>query len=95
MAIARKPKPQGYSVGEEKVDVEALINKGGSIGGDSGSGDKERTRASTINLRIPVVLVERIDKILEQRPLRTPRHTWLLEAVLEKLERDSADTGAP
>ena len=95
MAIVRKPKPQNYSAGQEQVDIETLINKGGSVGGENRSKDSERTRTATINLRIPVVLVERIDQILEERPLRTPRHTWLLEAVLEKLERDNASTDAP
>jgi hypothetical protein len=26
---------------------------------------------------------------VEARPIRTPRHTWLLEAVYEKLEREA------
>ena len=89
MAISRKPKPQDNTVGKGNVDIEALINKGGSVGGETGS--KYRTQTSTINIRVPVPLVERIDQELEGRPIRTPRHTWLLEAVWEKLERDETN----
>ncbi len=95
MAISRKPKPHDHTTPHGAVDVEALINKGGSIGSENGSRDSDRTRTATINLRIPVLLVERIDQILEERPLRTPRHTWLLEAVLEKLERDEPVSNVP
>jgi hypothetical protein len=80
MAISRKPKPQGQV--DTPVDVEALINRGGSIASDSPT--------ATVNLRMPASLVGRIDEALKGHPIKKPRHTWLLEAVIEKLERESA-----
>ena len=94
MAISRKPRPQENAEGKGNVDVDALIKKGGSVGGEDDS-NRDRVQVSTINLRIPAPLVERIDQILEGRTIRPPRHTWLLEAVLEKLERDETHKSAP
>ena len=83
MAISRKPKPQEKA----SVDVEALINKGGSVaGGDNDTGEKSSV---PVILRVPQTLLTRIDEAVAARPIRTPRHTWMLEAVLEKLERET------
>lgn len=43
-----------------------------------------------IVLRVPTPLLFRVDEVVKARPIRIPRHTWLLEAVLEKLEREKA-----
>ena len=87
MAISRKPKSQANGAHAE-VDVDALISKGGSV---ASSQTPSRTAdTATVNLRIPVTLVERIDDALKVHPIKKPRHTWLLEAVIEKLDRESA-----
>jgi len=36
-------------------------------------------------------MLARVDEAVEARSLRIPRHTWLLEAVLEKLDREQSD----
>jgi hypothetical protein len=84
MAISRKPKraPQTTAGG---IDVEALINKGGSVAKNHGDPSKEKP----VILRVPEDVLERIDATVKARRIKTPRHTWLLEAVLEKLERES------
>ena len=88
MAISRKPKPS--SAETPHVDVDALINKGGSVSGDRPkSGASREKAASPVILRVPNNLLEQIDRVLEARPIKTPRHTWLLEAILEKLEKDA------
>lgn len=43
-----------------------------------------------IVLRLPTPLLFRVDAVVKARSIRIPRHTWLLEAVLEKLEREQA-----
>jgi hypothetical protein len=81
MSITRKPKPSA------PVDVEALIRKGGTV-----PMRDRRSRATASELpvvvRIPSDLLDRIDALVATRPLRTPRHTWLLEAFLEKANRE-------
>lgn len=86
MAISRKPKVEA-SRHVPVTDVEALINKGGSV-----SQQEQETKdknAMAVVVRVPVKLLEKVDYLLAQRPIKTPRHTWILEAMLEKLEKES------
>lgn len=85
MAISRKPK-QSSSTATKRVDVDALINKGGSVGGKNGGQEKGTV---PVILRVPEDILEKVDANVQARRIKTPRHTWLLEAVLEKLERES------
>jgi hypothetical protein len=87
MAISRKPKQSSSAA--KTVDVDALINKGGSVGGRNGGQAKEKETVPVI-LRVPEDILERVDSSVQARRIKTPRHTWLLEAILEKLERESA-----
>lgn len=83
MAISRKPRTE--QIATRKIDVDALINKGGSIAQRQDAEQKEKP----VILRVPEDVLERIDATVKARRIKTPRHTWLLEAVLEKLERES------
>jgi hypothetical protein len=85
MAITRKPKAQESNI--NVVDVDALINKGGSVA--STTKLEPDTAPIAITLRVPAPLVAKIDTAITSRPIKTPRHTWLLEAVLEKLNREA------
>jgi len=85
MAITRKPK-QSSGTATKPVDVDALINKGGSVAGKNGEHGKD---AVPVILRVPEDILQRVDASVQARRIKTPRHTWLLEAVLEKLERES------
>lgn len=84
MAISRRPK-QSSSAAANHVDVDALIKKGGSVAGKNGA---EKSIVPVI-LRVPEDILEKVDASVQARRIKTPRHTWLLEAVLEKLERES------
>jgi hypothetical protein len=84
MAISRKPKQSSSAA--KNVDVNALINKGGSVGGKNGEQERD---AVPVILRVPEDILEKVDASVQARRIKTPRHTWLLEAVLEKLERES------
>jgi hypothetical protein len=83
MAITRKPKP---ALGGP-VDVEALINKGGSIARHE-EARSTKSKETPVVVRIPSDLLDRIDALVGTRQLKTPRHTWLLEALLEKANRE-------
>jgi hypothetical protein len=77
MAISRKPQPSTSSVDD-------LIDKGGSV-------PSERSRKSTqaaVPLRLPRPLLDRIDRAVEAQSVPTPRNRWILQAIVEKLERD-------
>jgi hypothetical protein len=85
MAITRKPKQSSGTAGKH-VDVDALIRKGGSVAGKNGEQEKGTV---PVILRVPEDILEKVDASVQARRIKTPRHTWLLEAVLEKLERES------
>jgi hypothetical protein len=85
MAISRKPHAMGKA-----VDVEALISKGGTapvaeFAEDSGN-------VKRLQLRLEPELIAQIDTARSARQIKTPRHTWLLEAVYEKLYREMKAT---
>ena len=88
MPIIRKPKPAAAAA--PGIDVNALINKGGGVARQDVKAEADENATSPVVLRVPNRLLKRIDQALLSRPLKTPRHTWLLEAVLGKLEREEA-----
>lgn len=85
MAITRRPK-HASGTAAKPVDVDALINKGGSVAGKNGAQGKDTV---PVILRVPEDILQKVDASVQARRIKTPRHTWLLEAILEKLERES------
>ena len=83
MTIARKPtgRPQ---VSEN--EIAALIDKGGSSAGQTATTMQDNL---AVSLRIPAPLAERLTQALEDKMTRMPRHTWILEAIVEKLDREA------
>lgn len=96
MAIARKPRAaaQAPSPTASEREIEALIHKGGSIAeAPSPAGVPSRARSETakVILRLPAGMLARVDTMVDARIPKIPRHTWLLEAIIEKLERETAN----
>jgi len=77
MAITKRPKSP------TKADVERVIRKGGTVPGDSGT-----EKPALVQLRLDRSLIERIDLARGSRPVPPSRHSWLLEAIHEKLGRE-------
>ena len=89
MSISKKPKGKSS---KSEVDVQALIEKGGSPANSAQGKKKEKKEVIPVTLRLPGELSQRIEAVLQKRAFKMPRHTWLLEAVIEKLEREEKDT---
>jgi hypothetical protein len=70
------------------VDVEALISKGGTTAGSST--EEEKKAATPVLLRVPTDLLDRVDRRLSARAVKIPRHTWILEAIVEQLAREAS-----
>lgn len=85
MAVTRKPAKKAEP---QTVDVEALIRKGGSVAGEA---EAKTNKAAAVVLRIPAETMALVDQAVQARRIKTPRHTWLLEAVMEKLDREAAE----
>lgn len=87
MSISKKPKTTSSS--QSEAEVQALIEKGGSAASQEKKNNKKQQKDIVpISLRLPREFSERIETVLEKRALKIPRHTWLLEAIVEKLERE-------
>ena len=82
MSISKKPKTKS------EAEVQALIKKGGSPAHSIEGSKKNKKNIVSVTLRLPHEFSDRIESVLEKRALKIPRHTWLLEAVIEKLERE-------
>jgi hypothetical protein len=85
MAIARKPKASAPT--KSAVNIDELINRGGSP-----KGAEQVTDAATVPvvLRIPAAMLQEIDAVVKAQAIKTPRHRWLLEAIHEKLHREAS-----
>ena len=83
MALSKKIPDSG----QKKPSVEDLILKGGSSGNITteqlSDGD-----AKKVQLRIPLSLLDQVDSLVQRRPGKLSRHTWIMEAIEEKLKKD-------
>ncbi len=84
MAITRKP---NASPPRPDPDIDELIRRGGTAPGQGRERDAE-SEAIAVIVRIPAKMLADIDRSVKARQIRTPRHTWLLEAIVEKLDRE-------
>lgn len=82
MAITRKPKAANAL---KESEIKALIHKGGSTTSEQ---SRRKETPTPLLLRIPPDILDQVDSAVGARRLRTPRHTWILEAILEKLRRE-------
>lgn len=78
MVISSKPK--------KKDLVEDLISKGGSVAAKEPV--ESPSTAAKLQLRVPPIMLARIDALLNKRIAKPSRHHWLLEAIEEKLKRE-------
>ena len=74
------------SVLRRPQDIDAVINRGGSSA-DSQEENAEKERI--FNLRVPESLVAKVDALRKRRTGKISRNTWILEAIEDKVERES------
>ena len=80
MAVTRKPRVVPES------EIEALIAKGGSVA--TPAPPPPAPGVKMVPVRIDTTLLARIDRAVQAQPIKIPRNTWVLQAILEKLARD-------
>ncbi len=84
MALSRKPKKE--SVSPDKVTE--LILKGGSSPDETTAEDGgEEEIIKLVQLRIPLNQLNNIDSFVKKRAGKLSRHTWIMEAIAEKIEK--------
>ncbi|BAZ47390.1 hypothetical protein NIES4102_44360 (plasmid) [Chondrocystis sp. NIES-4102] len=81
-ALSRKPKPKNQN-------VDAFIARGLSTGTEKKLTIDDDTEVSRVQLRLTKGKLKEIDEALSQRKVKVSRHVWLLEAIEEKLEKET------
>ena len=80
MALTRRPRPS-----QNESEVQALIDKGGSVPNKPAASAKPATTLLRFTDR---TLLERVDQAVAAHPVKISRNTWIHYAITEKLERD-------
>ena len=83
MALSKKLKKE-----ENTTTIESLILKGGTSGFEIQEPDNIND-LKRVQLRISISELKQIDHLVSQRPGNLARHTWIMEAIAEKLKRDN------
>ena len=87
MVISKKPNRGS----EDGNAIQAIIEKGGSTPNELAA---EPERVKTVQLRLYPSQIAEIDDRISQRLVKIPRHTWILEAIAEKLCREDSQPGS-
>ena len=82
--MALRAKPTQDTKAEEQIN--ALIEKGGTVATDT---SMTNGKLMLLQLRLSKDVVQRIDRQRNKRIVPPSRHAWILEALLEKLKKDS------
>ncbi len=81
MALAKPPK----STLDRRA--EALIDQAPAV-----QNNTTETRLDVedvpVTVRIPKAMLRDIERAVKRRPIKTPRHTWLMEAIYAKWEQE-------
>lgn len=87
MAVSRKPKEETAPQVSDKA-LEEYLRKGGSTAKTPTASVKD----VRFSLTIPAAICEELDALRDSRRLKTSRHKWVLEAIVEKLERERTES---
>jgi predicted HicB family RNase H-like nuclease len=74
------------SVLRRPQDIDAVINRGGS---SAASQEEIEEQERVFNLRVPESLVKEVDALRKRRTGKISRNTWILEAIEDKIKRES------
>jgi hypothetical protein len=90
MPITRKPTDEnapGEPVPNQSA-YEAYLRKGGSAASPEPGGPKD----VRFTLQIPGPLCQELDEVRQRRPVKTSRHHWVLEAIVNQIQREREGT---
>ena len=87
MAVSRKPPDETKRTAGDKA-LQGSIHAGGST---AEAGDPAAAPEIRQSISIPGRVCRELDSLRLNRRLKTSRSRWILEAVIEKIERDAPD----
>ncbi len=78
--MALRTKPQQSKTDDRRINE--LIEKGGTVASRDSAGN---SKPMLVQLRLSKEVIQRIDKTRKKRTVPPSRHSWILEALLDKL----------
>jgi hypothetical protein len=87
MAVKGLPKSVATPEPAKDRQIEAFIRRGGSTAADAAHAAKTKS----VLLNVPQDVLADIDQLRGDRRVKTPRHTWIMEAIIEKLDREKGN----
>jgi hypothetical protein len=91
MALAKPPKSPIDRRAEALIDKASAVHS--SKGMNSARGREESHVEVPVTVRIPKPMLSDIEFLVKTRPIKTARHTWLMEAIYEKWKRETGGQG--
>lgn len=87
----RKPLPTGKG---SAVDVEAIINRGGSAPArETTLTEAPEPGRKPVMVHIATDVLSEIEHVRKARRVKTSRTAWIMEAIVEKLDRETKEQG--
>ena len=75
--------------GEDDPALKAFLEKGGSTAKAETQESDATLKPTRFSLTIPGDICQEVDNLCNSGRIKTSRHKWVLEAIIEKLERDA------
>ncbi len=91
MTIRRLPSQPAKQEVDLAARTEAFINRGLQVSSEPETPVDREFKPKNVLLTLPGGSNTRIEKLLKARRVRIPRHTWILEAIVEKLDREEGN----
>lgn len=73
--------------------AEVLIDKASTVHTSKGMTVGREKEEVPVTVRIPKPMLCDIESLVKTRPIKTARHTWLMEAIYEKWKRETNEQG--
>jgi hypothetical protein len=88
MAIAKPPVSARIERRAEELIDQAPAVHAERAGKTNGSGKKGPEKEVPVTVRIPQHMLDDIERMVAARPIKTARHTWLMEAIHAKWRKE-------
>ena len=87
MAVGRKAKVENTSQTplQDEAAFQAYLKKGGS----TAKSEAEQPTNVRFSLTVPGHICQQIDRLRDELPIKTSRHKWILEAVVQRIQREN------
>lgn len=86
----RKPKPAA-GIGSN-VDVEAIINRGGSAPAtQTQEQEPQKIERKSVIVYFDPEMLRRVDEAASSQVIKTSRQRWIMEAIVEKLDSEAKE----